>query len=192
VASVVPAGFPAYVRLGHPDAEGDLPAAARLLAPALRAVADDGRCYLAVWDGYGGLEVSGALFDIPHRRLSLYTGDVGDAVAGFQPGAARRTGRDDSVFRYLPRSSRHPHARPSPQRPPRRSPNLWWPFNQAWCVATDIDMTATYIGCHHDTADRLLSSTPAASAAPPDSELRDDDWPPAPQPTPKHPDLDTR
>jgi hypothetical protein len=26
------------------------------------------------------------------------------------------------------------------------SPNLWWPNDRAWCVATDIDLDSTYIG----------------------------------------------
>jgi hypothetical protein len=26
------------------------------------------------------------------------------------------------------------------------SPNLWWPDDRAWCVATDIDLDSTYVG----------------------------------------------
>jgi hypothetical protein len=25
------------------------------------------------------------------------------------------------------------------------SPNLWWPGDRAWCVATDIDLDSTYV-----------------------------------------------
>jgi hypothetical protein len=28
-----------------------------------------------------------------------------------------------------------------------QSPNLWWPHDHAWCVATEIDLNTTYIGC---------------------------------------------
>jgi hypothetical protein len=24
---------------------------------------------------------------------------------------------------------------------------VWWPDDRAWCVATDIDLNSTYIGC---------------------------------------------
>lgn len=27
-----------------------------------------------------------------------------------------------------------------------QTPNLWWPANHAWCVATEIDLDSTYIG----------------------------------------------
>ena len=26
------------------------------------------------------------------------------------------------------------------------SPNIWWPEDRAWCVATDIDLFDTYLG----------------------------------------------
>lgn len=26
------------------------------------------------------------------------------------------------------------------------SPNVWWPEDRAWCVATDIDLYDTYVG----------------------------------------------
>ena len=26
------------------------------------------------------------------------------------------------------------------------SPNLWWPDDRAWCVATDIDLDSTHLG----------------------------------------------
>ncbi len=26
------------------------------------------------------------------------------------------------------------------------SPNVWWPEDRAWCVATDIDLCDTYVG----------------------------------------------
>ncbi|WP_139277699.1 hypothetical protein [Rhodococcus marinonascens] len=25
-------------------------------------------------------------------------------------------------------------------------PNMWWPADRAWCVATDIDLMSTYVG----------------------------------------------
>ncbi len=29
---------------------------------------------------------------------------------------------------------------------PGRTANLWWPSDQQWCVATDIDLMTTYVG----------------------------------------------
>jgi hypothetical protein len=94
---------------------------------------------------------------------------------------------DDCWFRLLgrPRRSRHEpspsrSARPHPlprQLPAARhrarcrthlgrvGPNLWWPQDRAWCVASDIDLMSTYIG----------SSTACALALPahPDLEVID-------------------
>jgi len=30
--------------------------------------------------------------------------------------------------------------------PCRQSPNLWWPEDHAWCVASEIDFCSTYVG----------------------------------------------
>ena len=27
-----------------------------------------------------------------------------------------------------------------------QSPNIWWPDDRAWCVATEIDLQSTYVG----------------------------------------------
>lgn len=35
----------------------------------------------------------------------------------------------------------------SMETPPwEQSPSLWWPADQAWCVATDVDLMSTYVG----------------------------------------------
>lgn len=37
-------------------------------------------------------------------------------------------------------------------------PNLWWPDDRAWCVATEIDLAGTYIGASSSCVDALLAS----------------------------------
>jgi hypothetical protein len=32
------------------------------------------------------------------------------------------------------------------QPPAFQSPNLWWPADRVWCVASDIDLPSTYLG----------------------------------------------
>lgn len=39
----------------------------------------------------------------------------------------------------------------------RQSPNLWWPADRSWCVATEIDLPWTYIGGSTGLAADLLS-----------------------------------
>jgi hypothetical protein len=38
------------------------------------------------------------------------------------------------------------------------SPNLWWPEDRAWLVATDIDATSSYIACDAACFERLAAS----------------------------------
>jgi hypothetical protein len=37
-------------------------------------------------------------------------------------------------------------------------PNIWWPDDRAWCVATEIDFSWTYVGASRECIDRILSS----------------------------------
>jgi hypothetical protein len=81
------------------------------------------RCWFAVWDGFGGLAVPRARtpsFEIPQRRMLLLTGAIG-AVGS----SSLEVG------------------------PSWQSPNLWWPDDRAWCVATEIDLMSTYVGGSH-------------------------------------------
>ncbi len=38
------------------------------------------------------------------------------------------------------------------------APNLWWPKDRAWCVATEIDLLATYVGGSRDCIQALLDA----------------------------------
>ena len=38
-----------------------------------------------------------------------------------------------------------------------QSPNIWWPEDRAWCVATDIDMFDTYIGGSAECIEQILA-----------------------------------
>ena len=90
------------------------------------------QCYFAIWEGYGGLRPSqgfGAPFEIPARRMLLYSAPIAAATEQFDS--------DSLVSAY--------------------HPNLWWPADHSWCVATDIDYRCTYIGCDRATAQQLLS-----------------------------------
>ena len=38
------------------------------------------------------------------------------------------------------------------------SPNLWWPQDRAWCVATNIDLLASYVGGSRQYVEAILAS----------------------------------
>jgi hypothetical protein len=105
----------------HAPGEGSLP---EPLVPVLTSVlarhtGTPGRCWFAVWDGWGALEPGvreAPVFDLPHRRLFLLTGPI------------------TAVRRSL-------------ETPPWwQSPTLWWPDDRAWCVETEVDLESTYVG----------------------------------------------
>jgi hypothetical protein len=79
------------------------------------------RCWFAVWDGFADLAVpeveDAGSFAVPQRRMLLLAGAI-TAVGSSSLSLA----------------------------PGWQSPNLWWPDDRAWCVATDIDLMSTYVG----------------------------------------------
>jgi hypothetical protein len=115
----------AFAYDGVPDAQapvGTLPLAViDVLLEHLRpATTTPEQCYYAVWTGFGGLAVPPDLepqLRLPYREYHLFSG----------PLAAARTTYD---------------AGPSA----RQSANLWWPADQAWCVATEVDHAWSYLG----------------------------------------------
>lgn len=38
-----------------------------------------------------------------------------------------------------------------------QSASLWWPDDHAWCVATEIDLNTTYVGCDAACRDEILA-----------------------------------
>ena len=46
-----------------------------------------------------------------------------------------------------------------------QSPNLWWPDDRAWCVATEIDLNSTYVGCSDACCD-AIAAAPELEALP--------------------------
>ncbi len=90
-------------------------------------------CYFAVWDGYGGLDDrlrKGAVkLASPHldRAYYIFRGPL-DGVLSFY----------EWSFFY-------------------RSPNIWWPEDRAWCVATEIDDLETYVGGSAACIERVLA-----------------------------------
>jgi hypothetical protein len=59
------------------------------------------------------------------------------------------------------------------------SPNLWWPDDRAWCVATEIDLAWSYVGGPAALiSDALANPRLEAQPASPDDkhQLRTPDW----------------
>jgi hypothetical protein len=59
-----------------------------------------------------------------------------------------------------------------------QSPNLWWPADESWCVASEIDLPWTYVGGTKDMVERLvMDNRIEAFAVRPDAPIgRTEEW----------------
>ena len=186
VGSVIPAGFAAYARIFHPpvrlagtgtetavrwkdiaaanersiqtemqllgslavptqlsssgrvlwDQQPELGSLPRSIAVRLAAILaphteTPGVCWFAVWDGFAGLRShvrTAPVVSLPHRNLFLLQGSL------------------EEVGRTLTDVEWH-----------YQSPNLWWPDDRAWCVATEVDFTWSYVGASLACIQQLLN-----------------------------------
>jgi len=104
---------------------------ARPLAAVLEAhTSTPESCWFAVWDGYGagrGSEVTEApRFHLPNRDYHLLRGPIGALGEGMFEGLIWQ------------------------------SPNLCWPDDHAWCLASEVDLYSTYVGCDEACRDAFL------------------------------------
>ncbi len=133
----------------------------RALCPILRAHTRDAmRCWFALWEGWGELtgavtpltwatagaasapprtapgewqlDLRAARFELPNRAYYLFTGPLEDAL---------RFGYWVSEDWFLP-----------------RSPNLFWPQDRSWCVASEIDFDSTLIAGTGALIDEIVQS----------------------------------
>jgi hypothetical protein len=152
-----PGGPPPYGSQG--PMEGSLyPPDAEVLAAIARdwtATPED--CWFCVWDGYGwdtastfavltetgrspevteeprpdpvpGPVRDGPRVHLPNREYFLYTGPAEDVVA-----VASLDGTSGQI------------------------PNIWWPADRAWCVASELDLEWTYVGGPRGLIDAILA-----------------------------------
>lgn len=148
----IPPGIPGVPApgAGSQPAEGTLcrdDAAA--LVDVLRIRTGDSRCWFALWEGYGW--DSAAMLTLGGGRST--TAKLPDPV----PREVRDGPRVELPGRgYLLYSGDLANALAwvSSQR---QTPNLWWPDDESWCVASEIDLPWTYVGGPRSLIDRILA-----------------------------------
>ena len=90
-------------------------------------------CYFAVWEGYGGFDervgkgVAKLASPFLDRKYYIFHGPL-DSVMSF------------CQWEFF-----------------LQAPNIWWPENRAWCVATEIDDLETYVGGSAACIERVLA-----------------------------------
>jgi hypothetical protein len=184
VLSIVPDGFSAYVRLFHPASRctGDewTPVPWTEIAEANRTRAHAGMQLNALTGSYHFMNhAQPGVFDDAPEVGSLPSELTAPLAATLS--RHRTTGESlvvralerpcDYARRRTPRAHIPPSARnyyllagwveavseTSTEQSHYQSPNLWWPDDHAWCVATEIDLNTTYIGCDDACLDEILA-----------------------------------
>lgn len=108
-------------------------------------------CWFALWDGYGWLQGPPATAELVHRRQKRRWLMAGRPAV--RAAAARINIPGRSMVLYTgPIKAAAEYCR----APTWQSPNLWWPNDRAWCVASEIDLHSTYLGGPRELADQLL------------------------------------
>jgi len=169
VRSLVPAGFAGYVRIFHPASLAERPVPWTEIAAANGRVAHAGMQFPALVGKppHAPDVAQSGLFDRPPVEGALPRALVPPLVSVL----SRRTRTPERCwfavwegFGALPDHVRRAPRFELPQRsyrllsgavadlgsalPPPwwQPPNLWWPEDRAWCVATEIDLHSTYVG----------------------------------------------
>ena len=187
LCSIGPSGFARYVRLFHPprpgddltdpehlqDLEGHLDddVLQTLIGVLARHTNSPEDCFFGLWDGFGDIHGSpsvGMLQAEPlHRRLfrrrrpasspTIPPAFAPEVIAGPR---VRIPARDYLLFRGpLDMAGDWGAADLMPGKPRRlNSPNLIWPADHAWFVATEIDLPWTGVGGSAALIEDLVSA----------------------------------
>lgn len=109
-------------------------------------------CWFGMWEGYGWMNGPPATAELepslpgtpqPERR-----------GPGAPPPAGPRVQVPDRSLALYSGPIEAATAFDGP--PAHQSPNLWWPDDHAWCVASEIDFRSTYVGGPERLIDRLV------------------------------------
>jgi hypothetical protein len=144
LAGPVPRAGAARPWVEEPD-PGSLPPVllAALCDILARHTMSAGRCWFCVWDGYG---------PAPEGSTVTFTADVGDAwepdvlPPEFPPEIAEGPRVELPERTYLLLEGPLDAAGELAMSLFPQSPNLFWPDDRAWCVATETDLDSTYLG----------------------------------------------
>ena len=144
VRSFVPAGFEAYVRIDHPDLEGEMPREVEwgLKEHLPNYTTTPDKVFYAAWDGRHPAThaafASMPCLVAPFRTYIVFVGDRRGPIVDLP--------EDDYGWPLVV--------------------NAWWPADRAWCVVTEIDSRWTFVGCSAVCAralmdDEFLKAVPA-------------------------------
>jgi len=113
-------------------------------------------CWFGVWEGYGWMQGPPAIAEMVGRPPES-SRRPGRPEASALPSPARAGARVQVPDRALALySGTIAAAAAFSQAPTSQSPNLWWPEDHAWCIASEIDFHSTYLGGAQALVDRVV------------------------------------
>jgi hypothetical protein len=173
-----PDGPPPYGSQG-PRPGSLYPPDAEVLAAIARdwtATPDD--CWFCVWDGYGwDTAITFAALAESGQPREIVEEPARDPVPGpVRDGPRVHLPNRDYLLYQGPAAAVVTLA--SLDGTGEQCPNIWWPADRAWCVATEIDLPWTYVGGPRALIDAILADDriEALPAAPDDPVSRVEDW----------------
>ena len=105
------------------------------------------RCFFAVWAGYGQFTPGAMAILTSSGRSGTFTPpeevQTAERLSGVQRDYFLYTGSLSAITSFFIDFWTD-------------SPNIWWPEDRQWCVATDIDLDSTYVGGTEHCIDALL------------------------------------
>lgn len=123
---------------------------------AARHTSTPNEAWFALWEGWGEINGGGVFFGVTE-----------DGVAWQRPVQPLLSRSEQAVPRLeLPDRTYHLFSGPLsaiedlaslPDASPR-SPQLWWPADQAWCVASEIDYDSTLVGGSAELIREIIAS----------------------------------
>jgi len=157
VGSVVPTGFAAYARLPTARRDG-------LIELLTKHTSTPGLCWLCLWEGYGYFHAGGI---VELRSYHLGSPPLRPPPPPPPPKLSahrvRLPARDYILFTGSAEQAAGW----------QDGPNLWWPDDRAWCVASEIDLDETFVGGSRELIDEVLEqgALEATATTPDDSHV---------------------
>lgn len=155
VGSSDPLNFSGSLWDGERPDRGNLDAAelAALCGPLREATETPEDCYFCLWEGYGWLS--------DDRGNAQLAGECPPGCLSppemWRAGRLHLPGRDYLVFAgALAAALLIGHGTAEHWWP--QSPNIFWPADRAWCVASEIDFDSTLVGGEPDLIRRVLET----------------------------------
>lgn len=180
VGSIIPDGYPAYARIDNGDgwhgslSPASVTALVELLASATGTPSD---CWFCLWDGYGWVRAGTAQALLERSRFGAVplVGRLFRPLHAFAPGAVPPEVLKGPLVNlpmrsYLLYRGAVEKASAWMRFPYWQTPNLWWPADRSWIVATEIDLDWTYVGGSDAVIQRVLNDPrlTASTASPTD------------------------